>query len=341
MATWAQDSIKAGHLMDMVDSDIRSEISRKCLKKFVKIIDICLDYNPKNRPTMDEVVRRLKKVLTLQERTTNGENIGMDFRSLVPKMPHIDMDFRSLVPKMPHKDMDFRSLVPKMPHIDMDFRSLMPNMLHVRMEFGSLMHKKKKKLLMLRESYFQEYGSSMSLEDKLKNGVGSIKIFRAKELKKATMDFAEDMIIGKGLKAVDYERRQEDRFLALYFVKAKRENRLLKIVDCQVLEEAVDEQLEEVCYLVCRCLDMRGENRPSMKEVTMELERIRKFSKRPLFTQDKSSIKVAMELERRRKLSMHSWGSQYNDDGTSSFMSESEQDGLYDNLSAYNDTFSM
>ncbi|KAI3827317.1 hypothetical protein L1987_01390 [Smallanthus sonchifolius] len=210
MSTWAQDSIKAGRLMDMVDSDIRSEISRKCLKKFVKIIDRCLDYNPKNRPTMDVVVRRLKKVLTLQETTDNllqsagktmfdklpftrnGENAGMDFRSLVPKMPHIDMDFRSLVPKMPHIDMDFRSLMPKMPH--------------VRMEFGSLMHKKKK-LLMLRESYFQEY--------------------------------------------------------------------------------------------------------------------------------------VTMELERRRKLSMHSWGSPYNDDEMSSFMTESEQDGLYDNLNAYNDTFSM
>ncbi|KAI3827312.1 hypothetical protein L1987_01385 [Smallanthus sonchifolius] len=201
MATWAQDSIKAGRLMDMVDSDIRSEISRKCLKKFVKIIDRCLDYNPKNRPTMDVVVRRLKKVLTLQETTDNllqsagktmfdklpftrnGENAGMDFRSLVPKMPHIDMDFRSFMPKMPHIDMDFRSLMPKMPH--------------VRMEFGSLMHKKKK-LLMLRESYFQEYGSSMLLEDELKNGVGSIKIFRAKELEKATMDFAENMIIGRG-----------------------------------------------------------------------------------------------------------------------------------------------
>ncbi|KAI3827324.1 hypothetical protein L1987_01397 [Smallanthus sonchifolius] len=273
MATWAQDSIKAHRLMDMVDSDIRSEISRKCLKKFVKIIDRCLDYNPKNRPTMDVVVRRLKKVLTLEETTDNllqsagktmfdklpftrnGENAGMDFRSLVPKMPHIDMDFRSFMPKMPHIDMDFRSLMPKMPHIDMDFRSLMHKMPHVRMEFGSLMHKKKK-LLMLRESYFQEYGSSMLFEDELKNSVGSIKIFQAKELEKATMDFAEYMIIGK------------------------------------------------------------GENRPSMKEVTMELERI-------------------------RKLSMHSWGSLYNDDEMSSFMTESEQDGLYDNLNAYNDTFSM
>ncbi|MFS7916906.1 putative succinate--CoA ligase (ADP-forming) [Helianthus anomalus] len=36
IATWAQDSIKAGCLKVIVDSDIRREISTKCLKQFAK-----------------------------------------------------------------------------------------------------------------------------------------------------------------------------------------------------------------------------------------------------------------------------------------------------------------
>ncbi|KAI3827292.1 hypothetical protein L1987_01365 [Smallanthus sonchifolius] len=69
---------------------------------------------------------------------------------------------------------------------------------------------------------------------------------------------------------------EEDTNLAAYSVHAERENQLLKIVDRQVLEEATDEQLEAACNLSCRCLDREGLNRPSMKEVSMELERLRK-----------------------------------------------------------------
>ncbi|KAI7753151.1 hypothetical protein M8C21_020571 [Ambrosia artemisiifolia] len=76
-----------------------------------------------------------------------------------------------------------------------------------------------------------------------------------------------------GLKPID----EEDTNLATFFVQAKRENRLREIVDCQVLEEATDAQLDAVCNLVCRCLDREGRNRPSMKEVTIELERLRKL----------------------------------------------------------------
>ncbi|KAJ0540813.1 putative protein kinase RLK-Pelle-WAK family [Helianthus annuus] len=81
-----------------------------------------------------------------------------------------------------------------------------------------------------------------------------------------------------GLHPIDSERCQEERNLATYFVQLKRENRLLEFTDRQVLEKANAEQLEATCYLACRCLDVRGENRPSMKEVTLELERIRNFN---------------------------------------------------------------
>ncbi|KAF5789030.1 putative protein kinase RLK-Pelle-WAK family [Helianthus annuus] len=78
-----------------------------------------------------------------------------------------------------------------------------------------------------------------------------------------------------GSKPLDIKRSREDTNLATYFTKAKRDDRLLEIVDHQVLEEATVEQLIETCDVACRCLDKQAENRPSMKEVTMKLESIR------------------------------------------------------------------
>ncbi|KAJ0520861.1 putative protein kinase RLK-Pelle-WAK family [Helianthus annuus] len=51
----------------------------------------------------------------------------------------------------------------------------------------------------------------------------------------------------------------------------ENENRLLEILDHQVVMEATDELLKAACDLVCRCLNQVGGSRPSMKDVTMEL----------------------------------------------------------------------
>ncbi|KAK1418515.1 hypothetical protein QVD17_27660 [Tagetes erecta] len=194
IASWVRDSIKEGRLKDIVDSDMRSEVSPNCLNQFARIAERCLDNHPNNRPTMAEVVLCLEYVLTLQEKNDNvlqsaGKTI---FGRMVDKFFFTDNGQKS--------GMDFGSLVPKKPNLE-----------------------------------------------------------------------------------------------------AKSENQLREIIDDQVLEEASDEQLEAVCYVACRCLDMRSEDMPSMKEVTMELERI-------------------------RKLSIHHVASQDNDNKMSSLMLESEQD---------------
>ncbi|KAJ0795261.1 putative protein kinase RLK-Pelle-WAK family [Helianthus annuus] len=80
-----------------------------------------------------------------------------------------------------------------------------------------------------------------------------------------------------GKKPFDRQRDEDDIRLSTYFVKETSENRLREIVDPQVLEEATDEQLSAVCDLVHKCLDRLRGNRPSMQEVTMELETIRKM----------------------------------------------------------------
>lgn len=69
--------------------------------------------------------------------------------------------------------------------------------------------------------------------------------------------------------------------LATYFVVSVKENRLFQIVDARVLREGSLEQIQAIGELVKRCLKLHGEERPTMKEVVMELEGLRKLSKHP------------------------------------------------------------
>ncbi|KAK1436810.1 hypothetical protein QVD17_02594 [Tagetes erecta] len=72
LVTWVQDSIKEGNIKRIIDSDIRDEISPKCLKEFVRIAERCLQNSPKQRPTMAEVVVNLESILALQEKFNNS-----------------------------------------------------------------------------------------------------------------------------------------------------------------------------------------------------------------------------------------------------------------------------
>ncbi|KAJ3689021.1 hypothetical protein LUZ61_018185 [Rhynchospora tenuis] len=58
------------------------------------------------------------------------------------------------------------------------------------------------------------------------------------------------------------------------FIMAVTENRMFDIFDSQIVEEGPKEQIEEVAVLSERCLRLRGEERPGMKEVEVRLEMI-------------------------------------------------------------------
>ncbi|CAH9146894.1 unnamed protein product [Cuscuta epithymum] len=75
-----------------------------------------------------------------------------------------------------------------------------------------------------------------------------------------------------GMKPVSRET-SEWRNLAAYVVISMDKNQLLNILDQRVLQEAVLEQVERVAELAVRCLQLNGKDRPTMKEVAMELER--------------------------------------------------------------------
>ncbi|PWA97932.1 Concanavalin A-like lectin/glucanase, subgroup [Artemisia annua] len=76
LARWVQESSKERNLTRIIDTDIRSQISPKCLKEFVRIADRCLHSNPKERPTMAEVVVSLESLVLLQEKSNNSKQIS-------------------------------------------------------------------------------------------------------------------------------------------------------------------------------------------------------------------------------------------------------------------------
>lgn len=73
-----------------------------------------------------------------------------------------------------------------------------------------------------------------------------------------------------GRRALSFDMPEEKRNLALYFLSAVKNDCLFQIVeDC--VNEGNSEQVKEVSNIAQWCLRLRGEERPGMKEVAMEL----------------------------------------------------------------------
>lgn len=77
-----------------------------------------------------------------------------------------------------------------------------------------------------------------------------------------------------GRRALSFDMPEEERNLALYFLSAVKDDCLFQIVeDC--VSEGNSEQVKEVANIAQWCLRLRGEERPTMKEVAMELDSLR------------------------------------------------------------------
>ncbi|KAL3716081.1 hypothetical protein ACJRO7_007792 [Eucalyptus globulus] len=80
-----------------------------------------------------------------------------------------------------------------------------------------------------------------------------------------------------GQKPISSLREQEGRSLATYFIISMEQNQLFDIVDARVLKEGKKEEITSVANLAKMCLHLNGRSRPTMKEVALELEGIRKL----------------------------------------------------------------
>ncbi|KAM4089971.1 hypothetical protein ACJW30_09G024600 [Castanea mollissima] len=81
-----------------------------------------------------------------------------------------------------------------------------------------------------------------------------------------------------GEKPVSSTRSQEGRNLSTYFVHSLKENRLFDILDTQVSKVCNKDEVIAIANLAKRCVHLNGNKRPTMMEITMELERVQKVS---------------------------------------------------------------
>ncbi|KAL0333181.1 UNVERIFIED_CONTAM: Wall-associated receptor kinase [Sesamum angustifolium] len=92
-------------------------------------------------------------------------------------------------------------------------------------------------------------------------------------------------------------KNEEEKSLATFFVVSLKEDRLFQILDPRVVREGSLEQIRSVAELVKRCLRLHSEERPTMKDVAMELEGLRKLSKHPWAQQEVEEEGVGLMSE--------------------------------------------
>ncbi|CAH8321385.1 unnamed protein product [Eruca vesicaria subsp. sativa] len=78
-----------------------------------------------------------------------------------------------------------------------------------------------------------------------------------------------------GEKPLTRVRSEEGRGLAADFLEAMKENRVFDIIDVRIKTHERVDQVMAVAKLAGRCLSRKGRKRPNMREVSIELERIR------------------------------------------------------------------
>uniref|UniRef100_A0A2N9FEH8 Protein kinase domain-containing protein n=1 Tax=Fagus sylvatica TaxID=28930 RepID=A0A2N9FEH8_FAGSY len=81
---------------------------------------------------------------------------------------------------------------------------------------------------------------------------------------------------------LSFDRSEEERSIAMYFLSSLKEERLFEVIDDHIVEEGNKEQLKQVAELAKACLEVKGEERPTMKEVAMELSGNKKDRDAPM-----------------------------------------------------------
>ncbi|CAK8542470.1 unnamed protein product [Lathyrus sativus] len=79
-----------------------------------------------------------------------------------------------------------------------------------------------------------------------------------------------------GRKPITFNDEDEGQNMTAHFLSAMKDNQLSDVVDKTVLKEARKDDILAIANLAMRCLRLNGKKRPTMKEVSAELEALRK-----------------------------------------------------------------
>ncbi|RZC66299.1 hypothetical protein C5167_009984 [Papaver somniferum] len=80
-----------------------------------------------------------------------------------------------------------------------------------------------------------------------------------------------------GEKPISFLRSEEQRNIVSYFISSVKGNNMLHVLETRVVTEGNPEQVLAVATLAKKCLSPKGGDRPTMKQVAMELESLRKM----------------------------------------------------------------
>ncbi|XP_078167786.1 wall-associated receptor kinase 2-like [Carex rostrata] len=80
---------------------------------------------------------------------------------------------------------------------------------------------------------------------------------------------------------VDFEASEEEKNLSSRFLSAMKEKKMDDLLDAQIKREEDEEIIYRVAELAKDCLNVKGGDRPTMKEVAEELDRIRRLKNHP------------------------------------------------------------
>ncbi|KAK1566853.1 hypothetical protein Q3G72_004899 [Acer saccharum] len=138
----------------------------------------------------------------------------------------------------------------------------------------------KRKEIKLKEKLFKRNGGLL-LQQQLTSSEASrdrCGLFSSRELDQATEHFNVNRILGQGgqgQKPTSITRVQDGLSLITNFIDSTEENSLNEILDNQVLSSGKKEEIMAIANIAKRCLNLKGRQRPTMKEIAMELEGIR------------------------------------------------------------------
>ncbi|XP_022893536.1 wall-associated receptor kinase-like 1 [Olea europaea var. sylvestris] len=108
--------------------------------------------------------------------------------------------------------------------------------------------------------------------------------FQTSQLTKKSEVYSFGVVLAKlmtGKKPLSPTKSEGELNLAIHSIISIKENKFFLVLEPLILREANLEQLQAVVELVTRCLNLKHDERPTMKEMAMELEGLRKISRDP------------------------------------------------------------
>jgi len=127
-----------------------------------------------------------------------------------------------------------------------------------------------------------------------------------------------------GEKPFCFGRPEERRSLAMHFLSCLKNDNVFEVIQDGMSNEENNQEIKEVAILAAKCLRLRGEERPSMKEVAMELEGMRLMDKHSWINDD-------LNVDESRYL-LHESSSSLYDLGDSSKHGDNGYDSLKDHV---------